>query len=222
MYRNDLAMLTCLFSIFYIVSNIKVDKENMSGGGLLNVYDQELQDCPDDDYESNGSWDENKKCSELDGGVHQICYRDIGSNSNKFSEKTGQSDWSTDRNEQNHCVCLGAWSLYKARLDNEEFDDNSVLRLKCDAIPKVSMSKEYVNKFSTWNGNELPDQIINGVEGLVSECENDANNDSDKINNLRNNYCSFANNVNTLKFKKNDDGKLTQDLKSFYKDRCDN
>ena len=59
---------------------------------------------------SNGSWDQNRKCSELGGGVHQICVKKISKNAKGFSESTGQSNWSDKRGHNNHCVCLGAWS----------------------------------------------------------------------------------------------------------------
>ena len=32
-----------------------------------------------------------------------------------FSSQTGQGLWSQDRVGNNHCMCLGAWALYKAK-----------------------------------------------------------------------------------------------------------
>ena len=40
----------------------------------------------------------------------------------------------------------------------------------CESIPEMSLSKEYINKWNTWNQNELPNQIINGVDSLVKQC----------------------------------------------------
>ena len=43
------------------------------------------------------------------------CVKDIAKNLKKFSLETGQSDWSDKREDNNHCVCLGAWSLYNTK-----------------------------------------------------------------------------------------------------------
>ena len=221
--ENDLIIVLSVIIVTYLTFHSEKEKniESMTAGGLLNLYDQELQPCPDNESESSGSWDGNKKCSELDGGVHQICYRDIGTNANKFSQNTGQSDWSTDRGDQNHCVCLGAWALYKKKLDEGLItDDNSTSRLKCSAIPNYAFSEEYVNKFSTWNGNEIPGQIVNGVEGIVEECLKDAN--ENQARNLLNNYCNFAYKVKDLKNKRDVNGNFTDELNEFYKSNCGN
>ena len=50
--------------------------------------------------------------------------------------------------------------------------------MKCDAIPEISLTGDYVNKWNKWNGNELPNQIVQGVNNLVEQCytkENDMN-----------------------------------------------
>ena len=103
---NDelIVVLSVAIVTYLVLSNDKAKIESMTGGSdeLLNIYDEPLEACPDNQYESNGSWMVgNKKCSERGGGVHQICYRDIGTNANKFSLNTGQSDWSTERGDQN-------------------------------------------------------------------------------------------------------------------------
>lgn len=224
---NDelIVVLSVAIVTYLVLSNDKAKIESMTGGSdeLLNIYDEPLEACPDNQYESNGSWMGGNKCSERGGGVHQICYRDIGTNANKFSQNTGQSDWSTDRGDQNHCVCLGAWALYKKKLDEGLItDDNSTSRLKCSAIPNYAFSEEYVNKFSTWNGNEIPGQIVNGVEGIVEECLKDADADTGKKSNLLNNYCKFAEKVSDLKYKKDVNGNFTDELNEFYKDYCGN
>ena len=117
-----------------------------------------------------GSWDKQFKCSELDGGVHQICIKNIKKNAPNFSSNTGQSNWSDLKSDNhNHCVCLGAWSLYNNK--NKNTKQNI---LKCDAIPKKSLSDKYVSKFSEgwnkWNGKEVPNQIVDGVNSLVNNC----------------------------------------------------
>jgi len=167
----------------------------------LNIYDEPLQPCGDKSMEY-GSWDNEYKCSELDGGVHQICINNISKSTPKFSELTGQSNWSDKRGSDNHCVCLGAWSLYNAKYNKQKEKKN----IKCDAIPKISLSNRYVSKFSQgwnkWNNNEIPDQIVSGVESIVTNCYKD----DKKSQNLKKNYCNFAkknSQLNKTKFYKN-------------------
>jgi len=160
---------------------------------LLNIYGESLKQCKQDGM-SRGSWDAGGKCSEQDGGVHQICIQQISKNAPRFSKETGQSDWSDARGKNNHCVCLGAWSLYSA---TQPVKDNI---LQCDAIPETVFSKKYVHTFSEgwnkWNGLELDNQIIQGVESLVHQCQT-----SNKKQNKRliKKYCSFATSVNALR-----------------------
>ena len=162
---------------------------------MLNIYNQPLVACGDSTM-SSGSWDSEGKCSELDGGVHQICIKNISQSTPKFSQKTGQSDWSNQRGKDNHCVCLGAWSLYQAQEPNSK--EKKVL--KCDAIPKAALTQKYVSKFSEgwnkWNGLELKDQIKNGVESLVNNCYPDAK--PEQAEELKKNYCEFAKNIPVL------------------------
>lgn len=86
-----------------------------------------------------------------------------------FSKHTYQSDWSNRRKNNNHCMCLGAWSLYKARQLNNEipYTDNE---LQCESIPEIALTNDYVSKWNTWNGHELPNQIVVGVNSLVDQC----------------------------------------------------
>ena len=114
---------------------------------------------------------------------------------------------------------MGAWSLYKKQIDEGIIEDDAKSRLKCDAIPKIAFSIDYVDKFSTWNGNELSGQIINGVEGIVEECEKDTDDETKKTK-LIDNYCNFADQVDELKFKKNESGELTSEFNEFYKSKC--
>lgn len=89
----------------------------MSARARRNVYGRKLKACrkwkPKD---VGGSWDSQGKCTELDGGVHQICF-DLNQDTKNFSEETYQSNWSESRQGRRHCMCLGAWALYKARQD---------------------------------------------------------------------------------------------------------
>ena len=155
----------------------------------LNIYNNQLQPCKKKNMK-NGSWDKNGKCSELDGGVHQICINNISTNTPGFSKKTGQDNWSDLRGINNHCVCLGAWSLYN--VNNKTNNKNNVLN--CDAIPKTVFSDRYTSSFSEgwnkWKGLEINNQIIYGIEGLVNNCLN--KNDTQKYLNLKNNYCNLA------------------------------
>ena len=183
------SILIILF-IFFIV-NLKYKSKFT---GMLNIYDMPLEACGESNM-NNGSWDSEKKCSEIGGGVHQICIKNISKKTQNFSKNTGQSDWSNKRGDNNHCVCLGAWSLYNAK---NKLNDKNVL--KCEAIPKIALSNNYVSKFSEgwnkWNGLELNDQIKNGVEGLVDNCYQP---DETKSEKLKKNYCDFSSEVEVLK-----------------------
>ena len=53
-------------------------------------------------------------------------------------------------------MCLGAWALYKAK------GKGTGDELLCDAIPENALSVDYIKKWNTWNGYELPDQIKKG------------------------------------------------------------
>ena len=182
-----LIILSVVFIIF------KKKKDNFENS-LLNIYNEPLKPCGTP-IMSTGSWDRNGLCSEKGGGVHQICVKNIAKNTKQFSLKTGQSDWSDQRGKDNHCVCLGAWSLYNA---NDKTIRNKQV-LKCSAIPKMSFSNTYVSKFSEgwnkWNGLELQNQIVDGVEALFINCYNP--NDK-KSENLKKNYCDFAKKTKNL------------------------
>lgn len=185
----------CIFVLVIIIlllCNFLVNEKFQST--MLNIYNEPLQPCRQGNM-SNGSWDSEGKCSELGGGVHQICIENIASNARGFSQNTGQSNWSDQRGNNNHCVCLGAWALY----NTQQNIPNKIL--KCDAIPKNALSDNYVSKFSEgwnkWNGLEIDNQIIQGVESMINQCYGD-NLDENKKNNLIRNYCNFAKNHNIL------------------------
>lgn len=186
-------LIIFLFLLIIIVKKVYLNENFFS---LLNIYNQPLLPCKEKNM-FNGSWDEKGKCSELDGGIHQICIKNISKNTQNFSLNTGQSDWSNKRSDNNHCVCLGAWALYNAKNKTKKNI------LKCEAIPSISLSKKYVSKFSEgwnkWNGIEIDNQIKNGVESLFENCYDYNNPNSEKSINLRNNYCKFANDILTLK-----------------------
>jgi hypothetical protein len=173
---------------------------------MLNIYGERLVKCREysNSDDTNGSWDNDGYCSELGGGVHQICFK-VDDNTKDFASDTDQSvNWSEDRKDKNHCMCIGAWALYKAKQNQfnnmipETFDE-----LKCESIPDISISEQYLNNWATWNGNELPNQIVDGVNKLVEQCYNKGN-DNQK-NYLKDLYLSlvdgkdeFINNILTL------------------------
>ena len=197
---NFFLIMGTIFLVMFITSN-KTEKFSQNGGSseMLNIYDEKLEPC-DEGNMGSGSWDSNGKCSELGGGIHQICFKELGNKANDFSLNTGQNEWSRDRKSNNHCVCLGAWALYVSKKNKGEIKDNNSNQLKCSAIPKVSLSKDYVGKFQgwdKWNGLELDGQTKDGVEELVNQCYNQGN----KIqkNKLISNYCKFANQIEGLK-----------------------
>ena len=172
-----------------------IPKNKLKGGNnMLNIYNNKLKPCGNKSM-SSGSWDNKKMCSEVDGGVHQICIKKISKNTPNFSLNTGQSEWSDKRNDNNHCVCLGAWSLYSKK--NKRKGKKKIL--KCDAIPKIALSDNYVSKFSEgwnkWNGLELENQIVDGVENMVKICSNTTKKNK---KNLLKNYCNFSKNHKIL------------------------
>ena len=85
-----IAIAAIIPTLLFFIPKIKTEKEKniIQHGGMLNIYNQKLEKCGNE-YMSNGSWDSNKKCSELGGGVHQICVNKISKNAKNFSIKTG-------------------------------------------------------------------------------------------------------------------------------------
>ena len=157
---------------------------------MKNIYGEPLKKCQKYSTDYNGSWDKNGYCSEKDGGVHQICFN-VKKDSQDFSKNTGQSDWSTKRVNKNHCMCLGAWSLYKAKQNNGQIrktrDD-----LNCESIPEMSLNDNYVSNWNTWNGLELPNQIVDGVNSIMKECYDKG--DKVQRENLRYKYINLTKN----------------------------
>ena len=63
-----------------------------------------------------------------------------------------------------------------------------IFELNCDAIPETALSPEYINEWSTWNGNELPNQIKEGVDQLYQTCKLQKNKSSSEKNHLKKLY----------------------------------
>lgn len=167
--------------------------ENMSDthDTLVNIYGEPLKKCRGEEADGSGSWDSQGFCSEMGGGVHQICF-DVNASTAGFSSDTGQSDWSQGRLNKNHCMCIGAWALYKAKQDATEISETHN-ELICESIPKVSLTDSYLGNWATWNGNELPGQIVHGVNKLVEQCYVETENEQEKEH-LENLYMDLVNN----------------------------
>ena len=178
--------------IFVKLSLVGKDtRDNKKHKSLKNIYGEPLQQCQVNKKTNNrGSWDEQGFCSERGGGVHQICF-DVENETSDFSTETGQSDWSKKRVGNNHCMCLGAWALYKAK---NKGNNNELV---CDSIPDMALSKKYIDNWNTWNGNELSEQIVKGVDSLVQQCYNKKNSEylKNKYNKLRKDYGGDWNSV---------------------------
>ena len=167
----------------------------------VNVYNEPLQPCGDES-QGRGSWDPNYYCNEPGGGVHQICFREIGETADRFSLTTGQSDWSTARANNNHCVCLGAYANYAAKRNQNNLSDAWTLgnvQLNCHAIPKASLSEVYTANWMVWNGEEqyVQDQIVEGVNEMYVQCVINANEQQAMA--LKENYCAYAQTLNTVR-----------------------
>ena len=164
-------------------------ENNKDHDTLNNVYGEPLQPCRIYHNNNNrGSWDTEGYCSEMDRSVHQICVE--VDNAPNFSLQTGQGDWSEDRAGRNHCMCLGAWALYKARQDSADPDirtEETSDELKCESIPDTALSSRYINKWNRWNGYELDGQIINGITSIYTQCMDEAVTQSQQ-NNLQTKY----------------------------------
>ena len=167
MYKVFLLLLVILF---FIVSTCNegfgmdkfehVDTIN-THPSLLNIYGEPLHACKTG--EDPGSWDSEGYCSEMGGGVHQICFN-VTDETKDFSTDTGQSDWSNKRVGNNHCMCLGAFALHTSKGKGTGDD------LQCESIMKHALDEGYVKNWSTWNGNELDGQMVDGVNEIMRQC----------------------------------------------------
>lgn len=120
-------------------------------------------------------------CSEATGGVHQICVT-FDESTKDFAQQTFQpTNWSRQRVHRPHCVCLGAYALYHARASDAPLTTN------CRAIPETVFDPSYVQHWATWNGHQLPRQIVHGVDALYRACDQEAQT-SEERNFLRTRY----------------------------------
>jgi hypothetical protein len=172
-----------------------------------NIYGGTLQECRKIEGD-HGSWSPNGYCSEQGGGVHQICF-DVNSKNKNFARDTNQGvNWSLDRQNKNHCMCLGAFALYKTKQKNgiEMQDGKKIVsdnELICNAIPETVFNENYVSSWNTWNGHEIENQAIVGLEELVDQCYN-KNIDSQSKEYLKTKYCNLVNSKEELKSKFSD------------------
>lgn len=144
----------------------------------INIYGEALVTC-DKTGGAAGSSQSDGKCDEKDGGIHSLC---VSSLPGDFSETTGQGDWTESEKGKPWCVCIGAWSLYHAK--------GKDVKAHCDAIPDFVLGPDYINNWSTWNGNELDDQIIDGINDLYDQCAKGQS--GSKLEFLKKKYCSIA------------------------------
>jgi hypothetical protein len=156
---------------------------------ILNIYGQPLQKCQMDEDDMSGSWDHSGNCSETGGGVHQLCFSVDGSTENFARDTMQGSNWSLDRVNKNHCMCLGAYALYKARQETNQISRTND-ELKCNAIPEISLGSNYINNWNTWNGNELSNQIVHGVNKMIEQCYREG--DSTQKEYLKNKYMELV------------------------------
>ena len=196
-------MVITLFLIFIMILFLLHLKDNKEGlwvedyeivndSNLLNIYGEPLKPCRNNVNDMKGSWDKNGYCSEVGGGVHQICFK-VNDETKDFSVKTKQSNWSEGRLGNNHCMCLGAWALYKARQDINDIKQTDD-ELVCESIPELALNPRYINKWSKWNGNELDNQIKNGVDALYNQCYKKANGKQKKF--LKDKYDNLMDSIN--------------------------
>ena len=167
MKSNFVYIATALLGL-YVTTKSDLLKESFQSP-MKNIYGEPLQPCRKLTNDMSGSWDDKGLCSELGGGVHQICF-DVTNQTKNFATDTYQGvNWSENRLGKNHCMCLGAWALYKSRQKQNQLPKTSN-ELKCEAIPEVSLTKGYIDTWNSWNGNELPNQVVDGVNDLVKQC----------------------------------------------------
>lgn len=212
--------------ILYFI--LKKNKENFdSHPNKKNIYGEQLAKCKllNDESDRDGSFEEGGYCTQLGGGVHQLCFN-LKEESKNFAADTKQKyNWSEDRlckewnyngkcveelESNNHCMCLGAYSLFKNRqIENSRYKGTTSKtsnELVCDAIPETVFNKEYISKWDTWNGDEITNQAKIGIEEMVKQCSK--NIPPNKKLHLMNKYCNLANRKNYMKKSK------------FYKKKC--
>jgi hypothetical protein len=150
-------------------------------GGTKNIYGQALEPCATSGPAA-GSAQEDGKCDEKTGeAIHSMCVTGIPAD---FSSSTGQGPWSSEADNAGRpwCVCIGAWSTYQAKQKS--------VSARCEAVPDFVLGESYLNHWNTWKGNELPDQIVVGVNALYSQCA--AGKSGAELDYLQSKYCSIA------------------------------
>jgi len=151
-------------------------KHKYSSMAKVNIYGEPLEECQPGERRG-GSQMQDGTCSELGGGVHQICVKSIGKGRN-FSRTTGQSGWSAERGEKNHCACLGAWANYVAAAKRDGQSNDKTLN--CKAIPSTALDKNYIKNWSKWNDVTINNQIHDGLDELYKQCSSRAPNENGK------------------------------------------
>tara|TARA_Y100000816_G_scaffold291702_1_gene283956 strand:- start:174 stop:710 length:537 start_codon:yes stop_codon:yes gene_type:complete len=175
-----------------LISSFSIIEEMATVKNYKNIYGKPLKKCRKQKSRKNrGSWDSNGYCNERQGGLHQICFK-VNNATKDFSKNTYQSGWSHNRVNKNHCMCLGAWALYKAR-QNENQIKSTQNELVCDAIPEFAFSPLYISNWNTWNGHELEDQILDGIDAIYDQCYSQAKTPKEKkyLTNKYNNLKKF-------------------------------
>ena len=149
---------------------------------MSNIYGEPLVPCRNQEGDRRGSWDADGFCSDRgasDPGVHQICFQ-LTPERSSFSSDTFQSEWSNERVGKNHCMCLGAWSLYKERQRRGDIPQTEN-DLVCEAIPESALTEKYISNWKRWNGHEgrydLDETYVHALEKLHTQCSRDAPNE---------------------------------------------
>ena len=157
-----LAVGGIVIALILLIYHYLVPKSKFMGQPK-NIYGKKLEKCePKDINPRSGSAMEDGTCSEIGGGFHQICVKNIGKGKS-FSGNTGQSDWSKIRGEKSHCACLGAWANYVAATNNDK-------TLKCASIPETALQSRYVDNWKSWNQNTISGQAQKGIDVLYKQC----------------------------------------------------
>lgn len=159
-------------------------KEKFAMGNKKNIYGKSLKKCETSGPARLASQMQDYTCSEIGGGFHQICIKNMGKGKN-FSKSTGQTDWSSERGSRNHCACLGAWANFTAQKGADK-------KLYCDAIPETALEDKYVSNWESWNDVTIANQAESGINELYNQCINQAT-DSNSRKYLQNLYCKLVN-----------------------------
>lgn len=165
-----------LITIYFMKQKHYNDTAQKNKNTKLNIYGEPLEECQPGERKG-GSQMKDGTCSELGGGVHQICVKSIGEGRN-FSGTTGQSRWSEERGDKNHCACLGAWANYVAASKRDGHNNDKTLN--CRAIPFTALDKNYIKNWSKWNNVTINNQIHDGLDELYKQCSARAPNEKGK------------------------------------------